>query len=105
MSNAKRKLFALNSCRSKLNTSGNRTSKVSQCVLELADAFDSYIMNDNIDGYSLVAGNLRIKIEEHPDFETAVRHLNAAIRAAEEEIRREEEEARRKREALLKGGW
>ena len=92
----RRKIDAFRSSRSKLEISDDKTREVSKLVIDIADSFDEYIRNDNVDGLSAFFQNLTIKIEEHLDFETAVRHIDSAIRKAEEELRRKEEEERRR---------
>ena len=100
---ARRKLSAFRSSRNKLEASDDKTREVSKLVVDIADSFDEYIRNDNVDSLGAFSQNLSVKVEEHPDFETAVRHLDSEIRKAEEELRRKEEEERRKKKALLGG--
>lgn len=104
MANAKRKLKDFKACRQKLGVNKARTGEVAKCVNDIVEAFDDYVKNDNLDGSVLFSSKLKIKIEEHGDFGTAVNYLDAAIRNAEEEVRREEEAERERIASLLKGG-
>ena len=102
MSSAKAKLSDLKSAKKKLGIYNDRTSEIRNCVSQLMEAFEEYVRTDHMDS-GAIFGELKLQIEEHADFTTAVSHLNAAIQAAEEEVRREEEAKKAQWEAFWEG--
>lgn len=91
------KLNALNKCKSKLDPSGDKTERVRNRVSKLETAFKDYIKSDNVSSDDAVVDPLTIKIEKHPDFTTAVSHINSAISETKAAIAEEE----RARQAAL----
>lgn len=105
MTGLERKLNALNKCRKGLNPAADRTARIRSCVQKIDVAFSDYIRSDNVDHEGVVKEPLNLIIESHPDFQTAVTHIDRAIRSteaaieAEEQARREAEERKRMQEA------
>lgn len=104
MTSLERKLDALNRCRRGLSPAADRTQRLRSCVQKVDTAFSDYIRSDNVNREDVVKEPLNLIIESHPDFQTAVAHIDRAIRstkaaiAAEEQARREAEERRRMQE-------
>lgn len=93
------KLYDLRRARNKLNPGGGHTGEVNSRVYKLRDAYAELIKNDNADPGALLDA-LWVAIENHPDFGSAVYHLDLAIQNTEYEI--EQERLAREREARAK---
>ena len=94
--NAKKKVSDMEKARKKLKVSGDSTSDVQRSVVQLAKAFEDYVKSDNLSATSLIRETLLVEIEEHEDFQSAVRYLDQAIQKAKEEVQQEEEAGQQK---------
>ena len=86
MTSLEKKLSALNNCKKRLDPYGSRTQRVRNCVSKVETAFADYIKSDNVRMQDAVTGPLTVSVEEHTDFQTAVKYINSAIRATENAI-------------------
>ena len=79
MTKTEKKLSVLKKGKAKMAPGGNRTSEVDSKVSAVKTAFQDYIKSDNISASDQVTQRLKIQIEEHGDFDTAVYFINCAI--------------------------
>lgn len=90
------KLQDLKRARNKLNPGGGHSGEAHSRAYQLRDACAELIKNDNADPGALLDA-LWVAVEDHPDFGSAVYHLDLAIQNTEYEI--EQERLAREREA------
>ena len=91
MTNAEKKLKALNKCRKDLKPSGRHTSDVKGYVKKIDTAFASYIKSSNVRRDELIEDALTLIVEEHTDFRTAVGCIDKAIQRTEATIQAEKQ--------------
>lgn len=96
MTSNEKKQETLKKGRKKMAPGGSRTSEVAKVFNAVRDTFQEYIKSDNISAYDKVPDALKISIEEHTDFSTAVTYIDRAISASQAEIDKEKAAAREK---------
>lgn len=89
MTSNEKKREALKTGRKKMAPGGSRTSEVAKAFNAVRDTFQEYIKSDNISAYEKVPERLKLTIEGHADFETAVTYIDRAISAVQTEINEE----------------
>lgn len=96
MTNNEKKREALKKGRKKMGPGGSRTSEVAKAFNAVRDTFQEYIKSDNISVYEKVPNGLKLSIEEHVDFGTAVTYIDRAISVSQAEIDKEKAAATEK---------
>lgn len=94
MTKAEKKLSVLKKGKTKMAPGGSRTSEVNSKVSAVKTAFQDYIKSDNISASDQVTQRLKVSIEEHGDFDTAVYYINRAINNAQAKVNEEKAAAK-----------
>ena len=89
MTKTEKKLSVLKKGKAKMAPGGNRTSEVDSKVSAGKTAVQDYIQRDNISASDQVTQRLKIQIEEHGDFDTAVYFINCAINNTQAKVNEE----------------
>lgn len=93
-SSSENKLNNLNTAKTKLNLKGNKKSEVNSKIIDIRNALEDFIQNDNLDLYDATE-NLLTEVENHSNLTSAVSYLNKAISNTKAQIAAEEAAAKK----------